>query len=70
MTPQTNKFPGLQMGLPTFTDEPPMPELKQKKSIESIPEEDRFPTVDEKEMVEELIRSSEAMSLVKRRRRI
>ncbi|XP_037721219.1 uncharacterized protein LOC119554403 isoform X1 [Drosophila subpulchrella] len=55
MTPQTNKFPGLQMGLPTFTDEPPMPELKQKKSIESIPEEDRFPTVDEKEMVEELI---------------
>ncbi|KAH8286606.1 hypothetical protein KR054_012191 [Drosophila jambulina] len=55
MTPQTNKFPNLKMGLPTFTDEPPLPELKQKKSIESIPEEERFPTVEESEMVEELI---------------
>lgn len=55
MTPQTNRFPGLQMGLPTFTDEPPPPELKQKKSIESIPEEERFPTVEETEMVDELI---------------
>ncbi|KAH8286539.1 hypothetical protein KR054_011154 [Drosophila jambulina] len=55
MTPQTNKFPNLKMALPTFTDEPPLPELKQKKSIESIPEGERFPTVEEKEMVGALI---------------
>ncbi|KAH8257039.1 hypothetical protein KR038_001742 [Drosophila bunnanda] len=55
ITPQANKFQNLKMGLPTFTDEPPSPELKQKKSIESIPDEERFPTVEESEMVGELI---------------
>ncbi|KAH8343459.1 hypothetical protein KR059_011141 [Drosophila kikkawai] len=55
ITTQANKFQNLKMGLPTFTDEPPLPELKQKKSIESIPEEERFPTVEENEMVDELI---------------
>ncbi|KAL7734782.1 hypothetical protein ACLKA6_011068 [Drosophila palustris] len=55
MTQQTNKFPALQMGLPTFTDEAGEKELEQKKSIESIPEEERIPVRDEKEFVEELI---------------
>ncbi|XP_017843241.1 uncharacterized protein LOC108600282 [Drosophila busckii] len=55
MTQTTNKFPALQMGLPTFTDEPEEPALAQKKSIESIPEEERVPAKDEKEWIEELI---------------
>ncbi|SPP85315.1 uncharacterized protein LOC117586863 [Drosophila guanche] len=55
MTQKTNKFQALQMGLPTFTDEPPEPELKQKKSIESIPDEERIPVKEEKEWIEDLI---------------
>ncbi|XP_068143174.1 LOW QUALITY PROTEIN: uncharacterized protein [Drosophila tropicalis] len=55
MTQKTNKFPALQMGLPTFTDEPEPAELKQKKSIESIPESERIPLTDEREMAEDLI---------------
>ncbi|KAH8365777.1 hypothetical protein KR093_004368 [Drosophila rubida] len=57
MSQQTNKFPALHMGLPTFTDEAAEAELEQKKSIESIPEEERIPVKDEKEFVEELILS-------------
>lgn len=52
---QTNQFPALQMGLPTFTDEPEEAELMQKKSMESIPEEERFPTREEREFAEEFI---------------
>lgn len=55
MTQESNKFPALQMGLPTFTDEPADVELAQKKSIESIPEEERFPTKFEREHAEEFI---------------
>ncbi|EDV96984.1 uncharacterized protein LOC6558054 [Drosophila grimshawi] len=55
MSEQPNKFPALQMGLPTYDDEPPEKELAQKKSIESIPEEERIPAKDEHEFIEELI---------------
>lgn len=50
-----NQFPALKMGLPEFTDEPPPPDLKQKASIETIPEEERFPTKSDREFIEELI---------------
>ncbi|XP_030372643.1 uncharacterized protein LOC115622739 isoform X2 [Scaptodrosophila lebanonensis] len=55
ITQRANKFPALQMGLPSFTDEPDAAEPKQKKSIESIPETERLPLHDEKEMVMDLI---------------
>ncbi|EDW18568.1 uncharacterized protein LOC6582389 [Drosophila mojavensis] len=55
MTQESNKFPAMQMGLPTFTDEPGEAPLAQKQSIESIPEEERFPTKEEREFAEELI---------------
>lgn len=52
---QVNQFQALKMGLPEFGDEPEQPELKQKASIETIPEEERFPTKSDREYIEELI---------------